>query len=423
MTVRIVSAGPALRTATEPSLRTQVLSFALAKAVPGAVGLLGVLALVDVLPPPAYAMYGLSVASALVAVNATGGWLVQSTLRYSGHPDLGFENVPTGLVATCATGGAVVSALTLGALGHGVAITSSQLAATGALAACWTVHNIRLAGLQARGSGATFARAEIVRGLVTLALSVSAAALFQRADAAVAATAVATAVGTVGITLPTGSARTACNPDARKLLIPWLAFGAPLSLWLSGSAVLQTVDRTILAPEVGLDRLGDLTGAYELVTRGTAMVMAPLVLATHARTTWAWNNHRPAEARLVAKLLLRWQLGLGATILLLAVPASAVIAHLVPAAAFLTDPVLVLPLAAAAVVWQVALSAHRPLERDRRTGAMLLALAGAIVVKVAVTVGLAGALGVAASGFATLAAGLFYIAACAWAASRKAATT
>lgn len=387
--------------------------YATAKAIPGAVGLLSVIVFVRILGLEAFGQFSVMGATAMMWSTFASAWLTQGILRYYSGPEMpGAEtrrDLQRGcLLSAAAAATAVAISLSFQAESSGVAAA----AVTCLLSVVTVFQTAAVALCQAKLQPQRVVRLEMIRTASGFILSLSLAL-------AVSASPLSLLAGTLmGYLLGTAAPAGPATPAAAKpedLATLW-RYGWPLSVWLGVQTAFPWLDRFIIGRELGLQETGIFASLSDVVTRSFSLTVFPLILAVHPRMTAHWNQGTTSEAY----RLLRWA---GLAAIGVSVP-LVVFFHFIsvplidwlfptPPPAGTHPETLVVWLAISAVVWQLALLIHKPLELRRQTRRMASCLALALAIKVILnlawipTYGLHGAIG------ASLAAGILYCGACA----------
>lgn len=211
---------------------------------------------------------------------------------------------------------------------------------------------------------------------------------------------------------PAGPRPEVSSAQVRATLAQWWRFGWPAGVWIGLTSLIQLADRVVIQSQAGDAVAASYTALAELFFRGVSLVMFPLILTVHPEAVRLWQQGEVAAVRRLCRRALGLQAAGGGVALLGCTLGAPWIAALMGLRLPPDATVAVACLVASAVVWQMALVAHKPFELTERTRGMLLALLPA-----ALAYGLV--LWLARSHWqwlcsAQLVAGLVYLAACRW---------
>jgi O-antigen/teichoic acid export membrane protein len=387
--------------------------YLIARAVPAAVGLVLVAALIRILGESHYGAYALAFAGTNLVSVFCAGWLSQATLRFqpvSRPASVDFQRQLRNATVIVAMASVllVVPLLLLAdqTLRQGLAVVAGVLLVVGL-----SVHAVFAASLQASLKAPLVAAIEVGRALLGLPLALVLAQVIEPAFVgALLGLALSYLVsGGLAWRVARGEARSA--PPERAAALPvssrqLLAYGWMVSVWLAGSLALPFIERVIVTRVLGVEASGLYAATYDIVYRSCGFLMLPLVLSLHPRIMRSsaagdlrgalllWRNGMLAQSlitlSIVAVIALAWPLLLRVS----GIPMPAAGAH------------LVVPLALAGCLWQIALLAHKLLEATLRPGTMVVILIVTIIgcsvadLILARTVGIAGvAYSLAVGGF------------------------
>lgn len=388
--------------------------YMIGRGVPAALGFLVVVIFVRSMGEQGYGIYAITFSGANVASTIAVGWLSQAILRFQPRsPEVGFERtVATGVAYAC--GAAAVGAIALLMLTAGAGFGDPVLVGAGALLGIGlTIHTTYTASLQAALRSQAVATMEIFRAVVTVLASLVGIATIRPAYAgAVLGTGVSyLASGALAGTLAVRSMRTqeraagvATAPGVRELF--W--FGWPISIWLGASLSFPFVERSIIHAFLGPVVTGQYAAIYDVIYRSCGFVLLPIALAIHPRVMRAQALGQHDELRKLWRIGLTLQLAISLAMVGAVTLAGAWIIALT--GVHVTDKTLslVLPLAAAGCVWQIALVSHKLLEAHRKTRRMLAFLLAALLIDMIVNIVTVPRFGAAAAAYALLATGVLY---------------
>lgn len=392
-------------------------AYMVGRAIPAALGFAVVAIFVRMMGERDYGLYSIVLSGANFAAILSVGWLSQAILRFRPAEQewtLRFGKlVARGIRRACAFGVAASAALLLatsGRISEPIAIGASCLLVLGLI-----LQTVYLASLQATFRSRTVAAMEIVRALIAVPAGVLGIMTIHPAYAgAIVGIGVSYVVEGLWARHLTGDATRAKHSESRDLrtgasLRALLTFGWPVSLWLGVSMAFPFVERSLIQLYLGAGVTGQYAALYDVVYRSAGFAMMPVVLAVHPRIMKAHDLGRRTESHRL------WGGGLAVQIIL----ALGVVATMTVACRWIIAAIglrfthalasLILPLAAAGAVWQMALIAHKLLEAHQRTRRMLAFLFAALVADAIVDAALLPIFGLQAAAYALLGTGVLYV--------------
>jgi len=194
-----------------------------------------------------------------------------------------------------------------------------------------------------------------------------------------------------------------------SVLAEWWSYGWPMSVWLGLAPLLLYSDRLLLRPWVDGETLGAYSASSDLIVRGAAVIATPVTMALTPIVMRLTNAGAAMEQVLALTRVWMWRLAVVFVALLLLV---LFFGRQVTALLLGVDGVSTSTLAGLLVggaLWQIGLLAHKPLEIERRTRAMLATLVVATSLGVAAVAVLASVQGTAGAAWAMAGAALVYV--------------
>lgn len=387
------------------------LAYLAGRAVPAALTLLSVPYFVRMLGLELYGRYALFAALSLLAGTVASAWLAQSVLRYHSDfarhaPGAYANSIRTGLLASAAAAGAITLAGGLALPRDPAALALATLVAV-TMVLFSVVFAIRQAELDVFRANASDVARTVLVVLVPAVLMLAPA---LRTPAVVLGGIVAGNVaGLVVAGLPSACRTAPRAPNGRVLIRRMWTFGGPLVGWVLASVLLNLSDRYLIERLLGTESVGAYAAVYDVVFRGVAFAFMPIIMAAHPVIMAEWNTGNRAGAQRTVRLA-----SAGALVLAVAVVAvvGALAGPLTTYVSGVPDALgrsLVLPIAAGAGAWQVAVLVHKPLELRRRTWTMLAAAGLALAVNWGLNLWLLPTLGLVAAAYSTAAAGVAYL--------------
>lgn len=390
--------------------------YMLGRGIPALLGFATVALLVRILGERSYGFYSIVFAGGNFLATLSIGWLSQAILRFRpAESDWGKRfgsAVGKGIGWACIFGVTSIFALLLIAprqYSRALVLVASCVLVVGLI---W--HLVFTANLQAALRSRAVAAMEILRGAIAIPAAILGALTIHPPFAG--------AVGGIGIAYVISGlcARTLANrqlhdtDDAasgvstgglRKLF----AFGWPISLWLGATLAFPFAERSVIQYYLGAAATGRYAAIYDVIYRSTGFALLPIVLAIHPRIMKAHGAGRTAESHRLWAVALAMQLAVAALVVLAVTGVGRWILAVIGVHATGATLSLVLPLAAAGCIWQIALVSHKLLEAHKQTRRMLVFLFGALTADVAIDIALVPRFGVVAAAYALLATGILYV--------------
>ncbi len=391
-------------------------AYLIGRAVPALIGFVGVAIFVRAMGEHAYGIYSLVFAGTNLLSMVAVGWLSTAILRFQArqerHQAPFGRIISVGLIWACA-GAVPVAAAMLPAAGVGIH-SIGALAASCLLVIGLNVSSAYTASLQAALRSRAAASVEVLRAVVALPASVAGiftvhppyvgavlgAGCGYAVSGAVARLLAATSIpggDTAGITEPVSVA-------VRRLF--W--FGWPLSLWFGVSLMFPFAERFLIRWFLGSVATGQYAAIYDVTYRGCGFLLLPIVLAIHPHIMRTYALGRETESRRLWRIGLLVQVLLSFAVTLVIAIAGPWIVALTGVRATRTALALVVPLAAAGCVWQIALVSHKILEARQQTRRMLVFLTIALTADVLIDVTMLSRFGIVVAAYALLGAGVLY---------------
>ncbi len=345
--------------------------YAVAKVLPGVIGMITVPLWIKTFGQSPYAMYSIVWVIGNFGGAITIGWLRQAILRFSGDGERTSDGVSKYAIAASILAGAIPLVVTVIWVGQQdpnlpwIVVTGVVFSILNSL------YLVQQAHAQSEARVTAYSSAEIIRTAVALAASLLAFLLWQLDPVIcmIGGYALSTLIALIVLKRRRSDAT---GVTGSTTLIFW-QYGWPMSIWLALSQVLVYFDRLWLAPNISAAQLGLYAATGDLIIRGMGMVAFPLTMYVHPLIMKHWNAGERAEAlRLNLRFLLAVGVITGACVGGLAVVGSWALSLLLGGA--VPSPSVFIPLAIGAALWQIALQAHKPLEMMDRTGVMTVVL-------------------------------------------------
>jgi O-antigen/teichoic acid export membrane protein len=394
--------------------------YLLSKVVPGICGLLFVALMVRIVGNAEYGRYALFFSLICMAAEFFGGWLRLALLRFYTlcEDALSLRTALSVMVAGSILAGAgffvIVSAVGL-ATGYSVGAQAAFVL----LFSILILYNTKLSLLQAQIRPGAVAKMEIVRSGLGLLLPACFALLVSSH--------VSVILGLIGayafplLVVEGEENRRFLAPRigrpserTRKILREFWHYGWPLSLWFTLLIGFQFADRYLIKLYCGIAETGKYASMYDIVFRGYSLLLLPVSMAAHPRIMAFWNGNEKKKAIALLKTAFLFKtLIFAVAFSIFFVFAGAFVAWISPGPG--RDPshtTLLLLLAVAGFLWQLALLAAKPLELFGKTRWMLAAVFLALVTKVLADIVYLPVYGILVPAWTTIGGALVYCVIC-----------
>ena len=394
--------------------------YAVTKLIPGLMGLMTIIVFIRMIGPEEYGKYSIQL-SFLMAISAFSiGWLNQSTLRY-------YSRYQTAALLSRVFGLGILVSILFGLVVLGIASRYNIFdSLTGSESLIGFILFVALCAFQFLS---TLFRAQLkpinviiittVQSILGLLIPVILLSMFEQSHRF----------------LLIGLAMSYCTPPiifffvninrvkkfwfkensihkSRHILVEFLKYGTPLSLWFALSLSLALLDRFFIKYYFEYETTGIYASFTDLVVRVFSILLFPLTLAVHPRIMSAWNTNKQSAAIALWWKALQYQLGI--FIVLMAVVyiftdnifnmLMVILPDLNVSYSFLLMPIL-----AGGFLWQFALLCHKPLEMDQRTKLMALLMLAALCVNLIGNIVYLPHYGIIATAYTYIASATVYI--------------
>jgi O-antigen/teichoic acid export membrane protein len=396
------------------------LNYFLCKVVPGFTGLLSVLVFVRLMGYEEYGHYAVVFAVIMATASGMGGWIAQGILRFRSQQ----IEPGSGPVFDRATLWGAGLSICVGGLGMLVAIRFTgvqrgwQLGVSFLLSAILLVYTVRIARLQALLRSSGVLRLEIGRALGTFGIPLVLFWLTGAKHYWLLLLGIA-----IGYLLPALTSfwkktdrsdwlarRTRrLGGDEKRILRQVWSYGWPVALWLLCQQGLVVSDRYFIQRFLGYSAAGVYSSMYDTIVRSFSLIFMPITLAVHPLVMNRWNAGRHRHALAAIQAGLRYQVLLFVPILAVLALLAPRISHIVLGASYPAAASVVVPLAVAGFLWQLALLAHKPLEILCQTKRMLLGIVAALAVNVGGNWVLVPRLGYPVAAYLAVASAIVYL--------------
>ena len=394
--------------------------YAVTKLIPGLMGLMPIIVFIRMIGPEEYGKYSIQL-SFLMAISAFSiGWLNQSTLRY-------YSRYQTAALLSRVFGLGILVSILFGLVVLGIASRYSIFdSLTGSESLIGFILFVALCAFQFLS---TLFRAQLkpinviiittVQSILGLLIPFILLSMFEQSHRF----------------LLIGLAMSYCTPPiifffvninrvkkfwfkensihkSRHILVEFLKYGTPLSLWFALSLSLALLDRFFIKYYFEYETTGIYASFTDLVVRVFSILLFPLTLAVHPRIMSAWNTNKQSAAIALWWKALQYQLGIFIVLMAVVYIFTDNIFNLLMV--ILPDlnvsySFLLMPILAGGFLWQFALLCHKPLEMDQRTKLMALLMLAALCVNLIGNIVYLPHYGIIATAYTYIASATVYI--------------
>ena len=394
--------------------------YAVTKLIPGLMGLMTIIVFIRMIGPEEYGKYSIQL-SFLMAISAFSiGWLNQSTLRY-------YSRYQTAALLSRVFGLGILVSILFGLVVLGIASRYSIFdSLTGSESLIGFILFVALCAFQFLS---TLFRAQLkpinviiittVQSILGLLIPVILLSMFEQSHRF----------------LLIGLAMSYCTPPiifffvninrvkkfwfkengihkSRHILVEFLKYGTPLSLWFALSLSLALLDRFFIKYYFEYETTGIYASFTDLVVRVFSILLFPLTLAVHPRIMSAWNTNKQSAAIALWWKALQYQLGIFIVLMAVVYIFTDNIFNMLMV--ILPDlnvsySFLLMPIVTGGFLWQFALLCHKPLEMDQRTKLMALLMLAALCVNLIGNIVYLPHYGIIATAYTYIASATVYI--------------
>lgn len=391
--------------------------YALAKGVPGVLGLLSVVIFVRLVGAEQFGLYAIMAATIGMWSSFASGWFCQGIVRYYSSWHATYRELHRFLANGIGISIAIYSvALLINFATLDNLFSWIDVGLSFALGALIITQSITIACSLSDLQPNVVLRVEMIRAIVTFGVACAIAYYISPTAASLlAGAAIGYTVSLIGSRSPALILQPKSRAEATSLVQAW-SYGWPLSFWFLVQLSFAWLDRVMIQAQFGLHETGVFASLSEIFTRGFSLLIYPITIAAHPRLTAMWN----AGDEKGSWHLLRVAVSLGVVASLIAIivlhmTQGMLLRYILPTEAATlphAHPFLVAALTTGGAIWQLALLMHKPLEMQSRTKIMLLAIIAAFGVKLLMNqLGLAH-FGVSGAAYGTILSGLVYLVLC-----------
>ncbi len=391
---------------------SDALQYFLSKAVPGISFTVFVALAIKLVGSDAYGIYSSVFSSATFLAVLAVGWFNQAQLRFAGSKEQAVT--PRLRCRALLISSSIISAVA--ALWAGLCFLWPSMPPipyieTAVLALVYVLYLIQLTGLQADIRAKDYRRMETLRAitLIVVVLLIAVAG-FREWLTLVVSVLLSLIVPLLVIRKPV-----LYRPEAALSAVPLrdcFSYGWPVSLWLALQALLPAFERWLILASYSGNELGAYSGLYDILVRGTGLLLFPVTMALHPRYMSAVNNNKVREAKKYLQLCYRWSLVIaGLLIIAWLIGLERLLYSILPeleagSSGYLWYMVI------SVLLWQFALIVHKPLEAQKKTRLMLVFSSLCTVFIIIFDLVMVGTIGIVALPVASGVGAMFYIILC-----------
>lgn len=193
----------------------------------------------------------------------------------------------------------------------------------------------------------------------------------------------------------------------------YIQYGLPLSLWFTFSSMLNVGDRYIINLFLDKTAVGNYSAIYDLIYKGVSISFAPILSAGYPLISKLYNNGNTEKAYIFIRRLIFFEI----IILVIGVFISIYLAqffleNVVRVEVNSTNLQIIPLILIGAIVWQIAMLAHKPLELKLKTKEMLVFVAISLILNLGLNYIFIPVYGVIISAYATIISALIYLILC-----------
>lgn len=150
-------------------------------------------------------------------------------------------------------------------------------------------------------------------------------------------------------------------------------YGWPLSLWFTVSSLLNVADRYIIDFFLSNETVGRYSAIYDLLYKAITIVCAPILAAGYPVIAKHYNSDEPKKAySFIRNLILLEIVGLCIIVIVAYYLRGFFIINVARLSLTQENIELVIPILIGAMLWQISMLLHKPLELRKETKKMLI---------------------------------------------------
>ena len=198
----------------------------------------------------------------------------------------------------------------------------------------------------------------------------------------------------------------------KPVIISFLLYGSPMSLWLALSMMLSFLDRFFIEYYFAYSITGIYASFSDILIRGFSITLFPITMAVHPRIMSAWNKNNQSKAIAIWRKALKYQIGIFIVLMGTVSIFTGQIFTLIMIAfpeLDITYSYLLMPILTGSFLWQFALLCHKALEMDQRTSLMVVLMLAALCVNLIGNIVYLPHYGIIATAYTYMASAVVYI--------------
>ena len=398
-------------------LYSHALTYYLSQIVPAVASLAGVVLYIDIAGKDAYGRFALIV-SAILSVHAFfSTWLSQSILRFrtaysSAHEERVFSD------AIAVAGLWVAAAIAASSLLYELIMRDSELSSlvllvSGLISFHYVLYSIRGVQASSRMHSKMVLVGEFTRAVATLGVSLLLLISFGFSEEIelLLGMLVGLMLGNFALHRYRGGSplRGLVDMEVRKLLIRFLRFGVPLSIWMLIVQLHNVSDRFQINAFLGPEPTAEYSAIYDIVYKLYGFALVPILSSAHPIIMNAWNAGRVSRVIVTVTRSMSAQVVIAALTLLGLYLARNHLVSFVLGDGGGEAPGLVLPVAIGAIIWQSSMLLQKFLEVSGKVVVMVGLISLSLVTNIIGNYLLIPVYGYIAASYTTLLSAVVYM--------------
>lgn len=193
----------------------------------------------------------------------------------------------------------------------------------------------------------------------------------------------------------------------------FIQYGLPLSLWFTFSSILNVGDRYIINFYLDKSAVGNYSAIYDLIYKGISISFTPILSAGYPIISRLYNQCEQKKAYGFIRKLIAFEV----LILIIATVISLnldqfFLEKIVRVEYNETNSRLVPTILIGAIIWQIAMLVHKPLELKLKTKPMLVFVTMALIINLAINYYYIESFGIIVAAYATIICASLYLVLC-----------
>jgi O-antigen/teichoic acid export membrane protein len=358
-----------------------------------------------------FGKYNLIFSSATIVSTFAIGWIQQSMLRFnSGDFNTIDSQKQFAILTFIASFCGFICLLLIGFFYFRLGIYDCLLVSLFTLVFC--IFSVGLTGYQSRLESARYAISESFYYLVSIIVALILILVYNKIEFRVLFISMLIA-GSATIALFQGKSVTAyfkSNANRSKdFFRKTFNYGFPVAFWLLISGMFNVADRFIIKEFIGFKDLGVYSSVYDVIYKVCSFLCMPILLSIHPAITKAWNENDKRSAKKLVKKALILELVIFGIAILVFLFLSNFIFNVIFGLNEEGLPSLVFPILLSAMLWQMALFIHKPLELMLLQRHMIVGVIISLVANILLNVILIPKYGYIIAAYTTLLSTVIYI--------------